>query len=643
MQQQSITDADMVNDIVISKKRSRSVEEEYSDEDVKVNEDKVKVARKEQSKERFARENHSEIERRRRNKMNAYINELSDMVPSCNGLVRKPDKLTVLKMAVNYMKSLHGSSNKDEDLKPTFLSDEELKHLVLEATDGFLFVVLCKTGRLIYISDAITPVLNQLQTHWINRNLFDLVHPEDKDKLRDQLDVSISKDTRIIDLKTASIKAVGNNENCLKSGSRRSFLIRMRCGDVQNEKSENDIHEANNCNDKRVIYQDKIYSVVHCTGYIRNIEDGILSDLSCNAEQKSKEDFLCLIAIGRLQPTSMPTSKDILDSSSPCEFITRQTLDGRFSFIDQRVTDVLGYRPIDLLGKLCFDFYLHEDAKYMSENYDQVIKLKGQPLSVRFHFKHLNGEPILVRSSCCSFQNPYTDEAEYIICNNTVIKDIQAPVNRTPDNPLKYLSAKDPTNKFSNTSIIQEKPGFSIHSSHHGFQKDNNLCESQVLKMKRRFSGISEPSSIKCTVSQLVDPTCDEYVTTCDENTTQKIRASGILANMARKRQQENNYSKPPSSGCSYLFHVQSQYNMTANEIPSLVSPELKNEEINGLDNNYLSSHKIINTRDANLSNLHESSILLENDKLPRCELYKQLNENNTETNLLYWNSPGWT
>ncbi|XP_047139615.1 aryl hydrocarbon receptor nuclear translocator 2 isoform X2 [Hydra vulgaris] len=594
--------------------------------------------RKEQSKERFARENHSEIERRRRNKMNAYINELSDMVPSCNGLVRKPDKLTVLKMAVNYMKSLHGSSNKDEDLKPTFLSDEELKHLVLEATDGFLFVVLCKTGRLIYISDAITPVLNQLQNHWINRNLFDLVHPEDKDKLRDQLDVSISKDTRIIDLKTASIKAVGNNENCLKSGSRRSFLIRMRCGDVQNEKSENDIHEVNNCNDKRVIYQDKIYSVVHCTGYIRNIEDGILSDLSCNTEQKSKEDFLCLIAIGRLQPTSMPTSKDILDSSSPCEFITRQTLDGRFSFIDQRVTDVLGYRPIDLLGKLCFDFYLHEDAKYMSENYDQVIKLKGQPLSVRFHFKHLNGEPILVRSSCCSFQNPYTDEAEYIICNNTVIKDIQAPVNRTPENPLKYLSAKDPTNKFPNTSIIQEKPGFNIHSSHHGFQKDNNLCESQVLKMKRRFSGISEPSTIKCTVSQSVVPTCDEII-----NTTQKIRASGILANMARKLQQENNYSTPPSSGCSYLFHAQPQYNMTVNEIPSLVSPELKNEEINGLDNNYLSSHKIINARDANISNLHESSILLENDKLPRCELYKQLNENNTETNLLFWNNPGWT
>lgn len=72
------------------------------------------------------RENHSEIERRRRNKMTAYITELSDMVPTCSALARKPDKLTILRMAVSHMKSFRGSSSTSTDgtNKPAFLSDQ---------------------------------------------------------------------------------------------------------------------------------------------------------------------------------------------------------------------------------------------------------------------------------------------------------------------------------------------------------------------------------------------------------------------------------------------------------------------------------------------------------------------------------------
>ncbi|XP_037804538.1 aryl hydrocarbon receptor nuclear translocator homolog isoform X4 [Penaeus monodon] len=391
-----------------------------------------------QDKERFARENHCEIERRenhceierrRRNKMTAYIAELSDMVPTCSALARKPDKLTILRMAVAHMKALRGTGNTNADgtYKPSFLTDQELKHLILEAADGFLFVVACDTGRIIYASDSVTPVLNQPQSDWFGSSVYEHVHPEDVEKVREQLSTQEpANQGRILDLKTGTVKKEGHQSSMrLCMGSRRGFICRMKVGAVTPENmNSGHLNRLRQRNSLGPATDGHNYAVVHCTGYIKNWPPtGVQMDRA--EEEAHGSSHCCLVAIGRLQVTSAPNTSDLMGSNSQNEFISRHAMDGKFTFVDQRVMTVLGYSPQELLAKPCFDFFHPEDQTHMKESFDQVLKLKGQVMSVMYRFRGKNREWVWLRTAAFAFLNPYTDDIEYIVCTNNAAKTVQ--------------------------------------------------------------------------------------------------------------------------------------------------------------------------------------------------------------------------
>ncbi|XP_046373419.2 protein cycle-like isoform X2 [Haliotis rufescens] len=383
------------------------------------------------SSRKYQRQNHSEIEKRRRDKMNSYITELSSMIPMCSAMNRKLDKLTVLRMAVQHMKSLRGSNDmySEVSLKPSFISDNELKHLILKVAEGFLFVIGCDRGRLLYVSESVKDVLNYSQSELIGQSLFDILHPKDIAKVKEQLSASdLTPRERFIDAKTMMpVKTeVPQKMSKLCSGARRSFFFRMKYGSKSSAnlpnnnamKKDPDSYQYN----RKKKSDKKNYVIIHCSGYLKSWSSSKMG-IDDDNESDESPSLSCLVAIGRIQPTcqSQPSSSPSNINIRPMEYMSRLSIDGKFANVDERATVILGYLPQELLGTSVYEYYHSDDIEHLSEVHRKVLDTKEKVETNVYRFLGKNGKYVHQKSICFAFSNPWTKEVECIVSTNMVV------------------------------------------------------------------------------------------------------------------------------------------------------------------------------------------------------------------------------
>uniref|UniRef100_A0A9J7ZCW5 Basic helix-loop-helix ARNT like 1b n=1 Tax=Cyprinus carpio carpio TaxID=630221 RepID=A0A9J7ZCW5_CYPCA len=345
------------------------------------------------------REAHSQIEKRRRDKLNGFIDELASLLPTCSAMSRKLDKHTVLRMAVQHMKTLRGAANPytEANYKPAFLSDDELKHLILRAADGFLFVVGCDRGKILFVSESVYKILNYSQNDLIGQSLFDYLHPKDIAKVKEQLS---SSDTapreRLIDAKTGlPVRTdIAPCPSRLCSGARRSFFCRMKCNRPLVKMEDNDF--SSTCSKKKA--DRKSFCTIHSTGYLKSWPPTKMGLDEDNEPDNEGCNLSCLVAIGRLHPHIVPQPMNGDIRVKPTEYVSRHAIDGKFVFVDQRATAILAYLPQELLGTSFYEYFHQDDIGHLAECHRQVLQMREKINTNCYKFKIKDGSVITLRS-----------------------------------------------------------------------------------------------------------------------------------------------------------------------------------------------------------------------------------------------------
>ncbi|XP_055688522.1 circadian locomoter output cycles protein kaput isoform X1 [Lutzomyia longipalpis] len=331
-------------------------------------------------------------EKKRRDQFNLLVNELSSMVSSNN---RKMDKSTVLKSTIAFLKNhneiaLRSRSHEiQEDWKPSFLSNEEFTHLILEALDGFI-MVFSSTGRIFYASESITSLLGHLPSDLLNMTIYDLAYEEDHSELYNVL------------LNPAAIT------DPLQNNLTRENQILFSCH-LKRGSSENDNRDG------------LTYELVQFVGYFRtdvDIENMLPNARNC-IYPSDADTRLIFVGTGRLQTPQLIREMSIVDSTKS-EFTSRHSLEWKFLFLDHRAPPIIGYLPFEVLGTSGYDYYHFDDLEKVITCHEALMQ-KGEGTSCYYRFLTKGQQWIWLQTRFYITYHQWNSKPEFVVCTHRVV------------------------------------------------------------------------------------------------------------------------------------------------------------------------------------------------------------------------------
>ncbi|XP_025837680.1 circadian locomoter output cycles protein kaput [Agrilus planipennis] len=429
-------------------------------------------------------------EKKRRDQFNLLVNELSSMVATGG---RKMDKSTVLKATISFLRNHNEIAMRSriheiqEDWKPSFLTNEEFTHLVLEAVDGFI-VVFSTSGQIFYVSENITSLLGHLPNELLSSTIFDLVWNEEHNNLYNNL------------------------FNPVEEKGQVCFSCHLRNG-------------------RKDLNEDSSFELVHFVGYVRSDADGVHeANFSSAFSTEIDATRMVFVGIGRIQAPQLIREMSIVDSNKN-EFTSRHSLEWKFLFLDHRAPPIIGYLPFELLGTSGYDYYHVDDLEKVVSCHEALMQ-KGEGMSCYYRFLTKGQQWIWLQTRFYITYHQWNSKPEFIVCTHRVISYVDVLKYNRKEHGVEMTRGKNsPTASAASSSASATWDSKSTKRRHSQEEQPSDCTSMSADSPTSRLSGSVQqqqhqpmrPSSVQRKPSGSVSNCSVEYKTLVENQSKSSI------------------------------------------------------------------------------------------------------------------------
>ncbi|XP_053463608.1 hypoxia-inducible factor 3-alpha isoform X1 [Nycticebus coucang] len=319
--------------------------------------------------------------RSRRSQETEVLYQLAHTLPFARGVSAHLDKASIMRLTISYLR-MHRLCTAGEWNQV----GEPLDACYLKALEGFVMVLTIE-GDMAYLSENVSKHLGLSQLELIGHSIFDFIHPCDQEELQDALTPQQSLSKK---------KPEAPTERC--------FSLRMKSTLTGRGRTLN--------------LKAATWKVLHCSGHMRVYRPP--TKTSPAGSPNSEPPLQCLVLICE----AIPHPGSLEPPLGQGAFLSRHSLDMKFTYCDERIAEVAGYSPDDLIGCSAYEYIHALDSDAVSKSIHTLLS-KGQAVTGQYRFLARSGGYLWTQTQATVVSGGRGSQSDSIICVHFLISRVE--------------------------------------------------------------------------------------------------------------------------------------------------------------------------------------------------------------------------